>query len=238
MKKTPILITVFIILICLGLPVSAQETAPVNAGLLLSIWYSNNQPIEGNEIKIFGGFQNHSDKTIEGQAVFFVDGENIFMQKFVSKPGTLIELEGVWKATGGGHKIQIRLTEVDAEILSLESEEAGLNVKRIINKEKVLEFAQETSENLVEKIDNVTQTLSSKILELKKTDPTQKITQSPERSDLKHEFPRSDLEEQKSEPTRSVYNLALSFLSASVLHWKLTLGAIVLLLLIAKFTSR
>ena len=78
MKKTPILIMVFIILICLGLPVSAQETAPVNAGLLLPIWYSNNHPVEGDEIKIFGGFQNHSDKMIEGQAAFFVDGENIF----------------------------------------------------------------------------------------------------------------------------------------------------------------
>ena len=238
MKKALILTIILFVLACTGLSVSAQNTDPVNAELLLPIWYSNNHPVEGDEIKIFGGFQNHSTSTIAGQAIFIVDEESVYTKEFTSQPETLIELEGVWKTTGGGHKVQIKLEKINAEVLSTATEEAELNVKRIITKAEVLEFAQETSENLVETIDNVTQTLSSKILELKKTEPALEIAQEAKRSDLENSHLRSDLEEQKNEPSRSVYNLALSFLASSVLHWKLTLGAIVLLLLIVKFTSR
>ena len=78
MKKALILTIILFVLACTGLSVSAQNTDPVNAELLLPIWYSNNHPVEGDEIKIFGGFQNHSDKMIEGQAAFFVYCENIF----------------------------------------------------------------------------------------------------------------------------------------------------------------
>lgn len=238
MKRFGILILSLLALMPVG-KVLAQET--INAGLLPVVWYSDTAIYAGDEIKIYGGMQNHSTSTISAQVVFQVDGEPVSTAKFTSKPDTLIELEGKWNATSGNHKVSLRITSSEpSNLLSTASEEVSLSVKTRITTAKVKEVASETADNIVSTIDAAAETLSDKILALKKPTVLEPLTQDTSSSTQTlsgHPEGGSDQSTASDGVTRSAYNLALTFLAASVLRWKITLAALILLILVVKFTS-
>lgn len=234
MKKA--LLLALVLILCPTAQIGAQEV--INAGILPTVWYSNTTIYAGDEISIYGGMQNHSTSTIQAQAVFLVDGEPVSTAKFTSKPDTLMEIEGKWTATSGNHKISLRITSAEPDnLLSKNSNEVSLSVKTPITTAKVKEVASETAETIISNIDDVAEVLSNKILELKKpTTQTEPQTLSGQPTNGE-KLQTTDTTDTASDATRSAYNLALTFLASSVLHWKITLAAVVLLLLVMKFTS-
>jgi len=235
MKKA--LLVAFILMLYPAATVGAEET--INAGILPTVWYSDTMIYAGDEISIYGGMQNHSSSTIQAQVVFLVDGKTVSTADFVSKPDSLMEIEGKWKAVAGNHKVSLRITNaVPDNLLTKESQEVSLSVKSVISmakvKEAVGEAAGEATETIISSLDNSTEALSDKILDLKKP-PTQTEPQSLTNFSIGDEEQTDS--NTVSDATRSAYNLALTFLASSVLHWKVTLAALILLFLIIKFTS-
>lgn len=221
-------------------PVTAQESGAVNAGLLPGIWYSQTQVYAGESISIFGGFYNRSTTTVESKVAFLIDGEVVATRDFTSKPDSLIELETEWTALFGKHKISLSITSANANLLSTASNEVELNVKRVITTETLKTEAVEVATGIVESIDSVAESLSEKILDMKKMEATKADVQISEDGTFSigsttASSSAGDLDSESQ--TRSAYNLALTFLSSVVLHWKLTLAAVVALLLLLKFTS-
>lgn len=106
--KLTIIITV--ITIFNATPTHAQ-TAPVNAGFVNGIWYSQNQFFAGDNIRVYTAFQNNSGFDLIGKIQFY-DGDKLISEtNFESISGQLIQKWADWKVEAGNHNIKVKIID-------------------------------------------------------------------------------------------------------------------------------
>jgi len=208
----------------------------VNVGVIPAIWFSSQRVYEGNEIKIYGGIQNHSTSTVEGSYKFFVDGKELGGGKFVSKPESLIELNADWKATSGKHEMELKIIEDNLKNLwSYQSGMFNLEVTKIYTKEEVTEKASEVGRIIIERADNFTLDLRDK-LETKRKEVVLQIERD-EGLVLGTSTASTTKNTGKfleSKSVKSAFAIVLGMLAKTLEHWKITLAGVLALLLLYK----
>ena len=249
-------------------------TSELNAGLLKNIWYSQSSISEGDNIKILGGIYNQSTTTFSGVALTYVDNKEINREKFISKPDSLIELSSKWVAEKGKFSVQIKLGDIvfsDSSsaslqstntLLSGESDEVSISVNNKITLAEVKAKTQGIITEVIENIDEKANSLSDKILTLKKPIDeveVQKINGDGKRDSVSENSGRleSDKGEVLGAETKfesvvnagtdvlskvknsnfvtNIYNWLIDILSMIFVYWRITLFVIVALIIIFKF---
>ena len=151
---------------------SATSTpAQINARIMPLVWYSTLSINEGDSIKIYAGIQNNSGLNFTGNAVFYVDDEEIAKRPFISENDTLIDVSANWVANLGSHNVQVKLTTSitpDKELVSAESDKSKVSITRKITVEMVQEITRNTVDNIVNQIDEIASSSANKVETFKK----------------------------------------------------------------------
>ncbi|MGB8816155.1 MAG: hypothetical protein WCC74_02920 [Minisyncoccia bacterium] len=159
---------------------SATTTSSlINAEILSNIWYSTTTLTEGNEITIYAGFQNHSNKNLSGTAGFYLDNIQIGKVDFTANSKSLIKLENKYTAVRGEHTAQVKVLDIVEmrettpiklaieNLLASETEKKGISVKYQITTADVLNTAQNVSNNIVNNINTYTENAADYLESLK-----------------------------------------------------------------------
>ena len=223
---------------------SAQTSAsanPLNAELLSNIWYSTTTINENDQINIYAGFQNHSDKNLSGTAGFYVDNLEINKIKFSISPKSLIKLDSPYEALSGNHTVQVKILDLNEvqgnstlplsvnDLLAFESEKSGLNVKYKITKDIILNKVNTIANTIVNSIDKSTENLANLVEDLKKPEtPTSKVlgasTGSPQTT-----------KDNKAGTGFSFLNTSIDILAFLLRHWIWTFVSLIFLILLFIF---
>ena len=165
------------------------QSVKINAGILPSVWFSSLNVQDKENIKIYGGIQNHSSLSFSGVASILVDNAEKSKVDFVSDAGSLIEIGDVWNSTGGTHSAQIKIISAKAmsnsspgfstsSLLLAESDKVSFSVEKIITADDVKNTAKDIALSVVNGIDNVANTLADKVELLKKPDQNVSVTKA------------------------------------------------------------
>jgi len=237
--------------------VFAQTSAgqAINAEILSDIWYSTTDISEGDKIMIYVGFQNHSDKNLAGTAGFYVDGLEIAKSDFTANLKSLIKLEAPYIAKAGNHKVQIKILSIkeplgNAEailsinnLLSSETAEKDLNVKRPITREVVLTTAGNIANTVVNTVNKYADKLADYVESQKK--PTEQsnltsdliTTSSQDKFFQKDTFGTSTINAVSANDKNkfSFYNFFMDILIFLIGHWVWVVVAIFLFIVYSIF---
>lgn len=108
MKSSAGLIVIFFFMT----PILTLAAQVYNAGFVSGLWYSKTPFFEGETIRIYTAFQNHSGGDIAGVAEFFDGGTSIGKADFSALNDRLIETWIDWTATSGTHDISVKITDL------------------------------------------------------------------------------------------------------------------------------
>lgn len=238
-------ITIFILLTLFAFPAFAQEAGEkINARILPTVWFSALEAEEGDIVRVYSAVQNNSGQSFSGEVVFFADGEEFARESVTSRSDALTEASTLWIAEGGRHAfkavLEANLPE-GAELLSYETAEAELSVKREITIGEVQKGAVEIAETLVEKIDSVALSLAERLETTKRLaepSPASTSVAVSETSDTEEEGESEVLGASSSEkdaPTSPLYNKGVDVLTLLLEKWMWTLSALAVLVLFWSF---
>lgn len=158
---------------------NASSTTEINAEILSNVWYSTTIINEGDNIIIYAGFQNHSGKSLSGNAGFFVDDLQISKVPFTALPKSLIKLETPYLAIKGNHTTQVKILDI-GNLLASETEKASLAVKYQVTTSDILNTAGDVVNNVTNVVNNYADNLANYVESLKQpvTDVTTQNTDS------------------------------------------------------------
>lgn len=225
---------------------TTPTTQTINAEILSNIWYSTTTVNEKDIIKIYAGFQNHSDKDLSGTAGFYVDDIEIYKSDFTASPKSLIKLEASYIAVRGTHKAQAKILSIKesqtdstttlsvGNLLASESEKNSFDVKYQITPQTILDQAGDIANTVV----NTTNTYANKLanyVDSLKT-PTENLvstttpslnTKEPLQGEVLGTSTKAVIPNKSG---FSFYNTFLSVLSFLIRHWAWVLGVIFLII--------
>jgi|GEM_PF-3034866 len=120
--------------------IAYATTAPLNAGIVNSIWYDKTELVAGSEITINTAFYNESAETISATALFHSDETLLGKVSFVSKPQTLTPVSLVWNPVPGSSVIRVGLEGGEVNVAATESK-MTIEIKKpvVVEKEPVIE---------------------------------------------------------------------------------------------------
>ncbi|HBD24987.1 MAG: hypothetical protein A2566_00505 [Candidatus Zambryskibacteria bacterium RIFOXYD1_FULL_40_13] len=159
---------------------NASTTNTINAEILYTIWYSDTDVTNGEIVKIYAGFQNHSEKRLSGTAGFYIDDIEMTKSNFVANPNSLVKLESPYTAIGGKHKTQVKILEVSEvgentnnplavnNLLAVETEKKELNVQREMTKETILQTVNDIASKITETANSYADKLADYVEGMKK----------------------------------------------------------------------
>lgn len=228
----------FIIFLLL-FPVWVDAQANVNAGVVPALWYSQIEVYEGDEIRIYGAIQNHSNVRFKGEAIFLLDGVELSRTNFSSSPGELVEVESkAWIAVKGEYKTELRIEKLSPQVnaISLSSGEVELEVKNKITFEEVKQTAAEAFSEAEDRGDAISEVLAEKILSYQR--PAREAETLLDESVLGTSTESRKGGVLNKPAVASVFNMVLGFLAELVKHWKWTLGGIAGLWLVLKLFKK
>lgn len=96
-------------LLAIVLPV-VTNAATINAGFVEGIWYSNNQPVVGETIRIYTAIRNNTDNDLIGTVEFFVNGKKLNSSPVQALTGRIVEAWADWPTIAGTSSISARLS--------------------------------------------------------------------------------------------------------------------------------
>ncbi len=152
---------------------TASSTDTINAEILSNIWYSTTTVNEGDNIFIYAGFQNHSGKSLSGNAGFYIDDLQISKVPFTASPKSLIKLETPYLAVRGNHIVYVKVLDI-GDLLGSVTEKASLAVKYQVTTSDVLNTASNVVNNITNTVNNYADNLANYVEGLKQ--PTTDVT--------------------------------------------------------------
>jgi len=159
--------------VLLTTPVYA-ETAPLNAGLVGSIWYGATPVVFDTEVKIHSAFYNESDREIEGVAVFRDNETELGKVSFIAKSRSVTPLSLSWRTTEGVHVLSVSIEGTDAMVTTAHTK-TSIEIKKPVvvlppkapSKPLTLETVKTTTVqtilDLTEKVDTYTAALAESL---------------------------------------------------------------------------
>ncbi len=239
MQSRSIFILAALLFILSATPALAANPDILNAGVVQDVWYSSVDVYDGETTRLYGGIYNHSSTSFSGTAIFYIDEKEGKKIPFTSKPDDLLEVNDSWKAVAGDHKIRLKITSVNT-LISKESEEVTLSVKKKVTTETVKEKATNIATKVVDSIDLLSNDLAQKIESYKKPERAV-MKSSPLLTKLSVVKP-TDIKAQVALVLDSiekfpVFNSILNLLALIVRHWKIALVGLVCLIVLYKFFS-
>ena len=261
MQKKVLLSFVILILFFSFLPkvfAGASSTIEsINAEMLSDIWYSTTTVNENDDIDIYAGFQNHSDKSLSGTAGFFIDNLQISKVGFLADPKSLIKLETKYTATKGEHTAQVKVLDIvetggdivnKLSIENLLAKESGKNifsVKHEVTKEEVINNVKESANNVLKTIDTKAEALAGYLESLKepvgatllniKTSSQTEPTKSKGKVLGISNKNTSDIQASSTNKNFSFHNIFLNSLAFIIRHWIWTMSVVIVFVLYISF---
>ncbi len=101
-----------VILFLLLIPVSTYA-AVLNAGIVSGVWFSNPNPKEGEEIRIFTAVQNQSNENISGTVAFLVDSDIIGSTQFSVRSNDIVPVSITYTFPDGDYDVSAYITSVE-----------------------------------------------------------------------------------------------------------------------------
>ncbi len=161
---------ILILVLCL-LPIFKISAQSSSAGFIPgNIWYSKNEPEEGEKIKIYTVLFNPDEREFSGTVIFF--DKNIFLGKktFTVKAKTVKDVSIDWTATVGSHSIFAKIENAkflisnnkyeEIYLSGNQTEESKFSVsKKIIQNENLINNLKENILNIgfdsIENLENL-----------------------------------------------------------------------------------
>ena len=225
-------------------PVSVH--AAVNAGVVNGVWFSKNNPQEGEVVRIFTAVQNQSPETVNGSVAFLVNDDIIGTKKFSVQSNDIIPVSIEYTFTGGENEVSAYITSVEDEAVAYTiapqtSVQVSLNdsaqTKSVLSTTEIAPLADDavnTITNVTKKVTDTVDPISEKTAirieefrdNLLSTKTEQEETTKPTSPKTKTETAKAFLQTSKditSTPELSVWEktlgVLLSFLALLVRFW-------------------
>ncbi len=103
-------ITKLMVIATFAVLIPAVSYAVQNAGFVDGIWFSMQNPIEGESINIFAAVQNQTDSPTSGTVTFYDAGKSIGTSNFSIQPNSIQSASIKYTLTSGEHPISVRIT--------------------------------------------------------------------------------------------------------------------------------
>lgn len=163
--------------------VPAFAFGALNAGVVDGVWFSNPNPEEGEEVRIFTAVQNSSNETIQGTVAFLVNEDIVGTAPFSAQSNEIISVSITHTFTDGDHDVSAYITSVEednvaytivpdtsvsvAQRAPLETEtnaeETAVNTTATSTLETVTETVTETGKDVLTNIEPVTESAAARI---------------------------------------------------------------------------
>jgi len=102
----------FLILIAIWLPMSASAQTEFNAGFVEGLWFSTDDLLVGETIRIYAAIRNNTGDDMTG-TVSFYDNEKLIAESDISAlDGRVIESWADWKPAFGDHELTAELDSI------------------------------------------------------------------------------------------------------------------------------
>ncbi len=98
-------------LLLLFLPITTH--AALNAGVVSGVWFSNPNPKEGEEVRIFTAVQNQSNEIISGTVAFLVDDDIIGSTQFLVRSNDIVPVSITHIFYDGDYDVSAYITSVE-----------------------------------------------------------------------------------------------------------------------------
>lgn len=245
MKYLSLLIILFFPVIVFSQEINNSE---INSRILPVIWFSKLEPESGDTLKIYSLIQNNSGQNYSGNAIFYVNNNEVARHPFVSNTDILKTISTDWKVTPGTHEIQVKITtnlDDDKKLVAYETDKSLLTVKTNITKEDIKDKVADTTEKIFDKTDNLANNLSNKLDQYKKSD-TENFNFSEIVKDVKskvlgasavdgEEVNNKSIKEIAGNTLDSAWNVIIDSLKFLINNWKWSLAGLLVLYLLYRF---
>jgi len=94
---------------------SSVAYAALNAGVVNGVWFSNPNPEEGEEIRIFTAVQNTSNETVAGTVAFLVNGDIAGTAKFTAQTNDVVAVSIPFTFSDGAYDVSAYITSSQDE---------------------------------------------------------------------------------------------------------------------------
>jgi hypothetical protein len=101
----------FPIILSLFLPLCALA-AEQNAGIVQGLWYSSDEPIAGESVRIYVAIRNNTGSDLSGTVEFFDNDKRIDHKNIAALDGRIIESWADWTPAYGTHTVAANLSRV------------------------------------------------------------------------------------------------------------------------------
>jgi len=98
-------------------PVSSAQSESVNAGFVQGLWYSSENIIAGDTVRMYAAFRNNTPHDLTGTIRFTDNGKRIGSQSISVLSGRLIETWTDWTPTYGEHTVSVILSDGTLHVL-------------------------------------------------------------------------------------------------------------------------
>lgn len=114
--------------VALLLPISVYANI-TNVGFVDDLWFSSDQPLTEEPLRIYSSLVNSTDKDISGTIIFLVNDEEIDSLAVQILAGRKIEVWADWKPTSGTSSVTASLTDLRAVPISGDTESLATEIE-------------------------------------------------------------------------------------------------------------